>query len=191
MELYAQRGFRGTGLTAIGEKAGVTHAGVLYHYGSSRHLLLAVLDERDKRFGTETADAWSAGPGADPLANLPAVAVWNRENPELAKLYTVLQAENLEEGADAHGYFHARRLRVKALLEFVLQAGVELGEVRDDLDPGEKADEIIAFMEGAQLTSILDDTVDLVGIYRSYTDALMRDLRPGSPPGAPTTTETT
>ena len=35
MALYARRGVKGTGLAAIGQAAGVTHAGVLYHFGSS------------------------------------------------------------------------------------------------------------------------------------------------------------
>src|SRR4051794_29733888 len=50
LELYAETGFRGTGLIAIGERAGVTHATVLYHYGSSHELLMAVLEERERRF---------------------------------------------------------------------------------------------------------------------------------------------
>ena len=39
MELYAKGGFRGTGLTAIGERVGVSHAAVLYHFGTARNLL--------------------------------------------------------------------------------------------------------------------------------------------------------
>ena len=50
VELYAEAGVRGTGLMAIGDRAGVSHATVLYHFGSSMGLLLAVLAERDRCF---------------------------------------------------------------------------------------------------------------------------------------------
>ena len=43
IDLYAENGFRGTGLMAIGERAGVAHATVLYHFKSSQALLMAVL----------------------------------------------------------------------------------------------------------------------------------------------------
>ena len=65
MALYARRGVKGTGLAAIGQAAGVTHAGVLYHFGSSRRLLLAVLDERDRHFSARTAADWEGRGGLD------------------------------------------------------------------------------------------------------------------------------
>jgi AcrR family transcriptional regulator len=61
--LYAKGGFRGTGLAAIGQSAGVTHAGVLYHFGSVQKLLQAVIDERDRRFWRETAPTWEGREG--------------------------------------------------------------------------------------------------------------------------------
>ena len=79
MALYARRGVKGTGLAAIGQAAGVTHAGVLYHFGSSRKLLLAVLDERDRRFWRETAEHWEGRSGLEALRQLPRLAEWNRD----------------------------------------------------------------------------------------------------------------
>src|SRR5215470_9391031 len=74
--LYAKGGLRGTGLTAIGQAAGVTHAGVLYHFGSVENLLQAVIDERDRRFWRETADTWVGRDGLDALRRLPKLAEW-------------------------------------------------------------------------------------------------------------------
>jgi AcrR family transcriptional regulator len=36
VELYAEAGVRGTGLIDIGERAGVSHATIFYHFGSSK-----------------------------------------------------------------------------------------------------------------------------------------------------------
>jgi len=176
MALYARRGVKGTGLAAIGQAAGVTHAGVLYHFGSSRKLLLAVLDERDRRFRRETAEHWRGKSGLDALRQLPRLAEWNRANFELAKLFTILEAENLDDEDEAHDYFLERRRRVRRLVQRAIEDGQRRGEVRRDVDAGVKADEVVSFMDGAQLNAMLDAKVDIVAIFESYTEALVKQL---------------
>jgi AcrR family transcriptional regulator len=176
MALYARHGVKGTGLAAIGHAAGVTHAGVLYHFGSSRELLLAVLDERDRRFWRETAATWKGRSGLEALRQLPRLAEWNRANFELAKLFTILEAENLDPDDEAHGYFLKRRRRVRERVRFAIDEGQRRGEIRIDVDAGTKADEAVAFMDGAQLNAMLDPSVDIGAIFVSYTAALVADL---------------
>jgi len=186
MALYARRGVKGTGLAAIGQAAGVTHAGVLYHFGSSRRLLLAVLDARDRRFWQETAPTWRGRSGLDALRELPRLAEWNRDNWELAKLFTVLQAENLDPDDEAHGYFVERRRRVRGRIQRALEEGQRTGEIRPDVDARTKADEAVAFMDGAQMSAMLDPQVDLVAIFASYADAFVDGIaaaRGGTRPG--------
>jgi AcrR family transcriptional regulator len=176
MALYARRGVKGTGLAAIGQAAGVTHAGVLYHFGSSRRLLLAVLDERDRRFWRETAQHWQGRGGLDALRQMSRLARWNRDNWELAKLYTVLEAENLDQDDEAHGYFLERRRRVRGRIRRAIEEGQRRGEVRADVDATVKADEAVAFMDGAQMHAMLDPKVDLVAIFESYAAALVEQI---------------
>src|SRR5512143_3309717 len=140
MALYARHGVKGTGLAAIGQAAGVTHAGVLYHFGSSRGLLLAVLDERDRRFWRETAADSEGRSGLGALRRMPRLARWNRENWELAKLFTVLEAENLDRDDEAHRYFLERRRRVRGRIERAIEEGQRRGEIRADVDATVKAD---------------------------------------------------
>lgn len=176
MALYARRGVKRTGLTAIGQAAGVTHAGVLYHFGSSRNLLLAVLDERDRRFWRETAATWQGRSGLDALSQMPRLAEWNRDNFELAKLFIMLQSENLDPEDEAHGYFLERRRRVRDRVRRAIEEGQRRGEIRPEIDARTKADEAVAFMDGAQASAMLDPEVDLVAIFESYTDALVRGI---------------
>jgi len=176
MALYARRGVKGTGLAAIGQAAGVTHAAVLYHFGSSHDLLLAVLDERDRRFWRETAAEWEGRSGLAALRQMPRLAEWNRANFALAKLFTVLEAENLDADDEAHGYFLQRRRRVRGRLQRAIEEGQRRGEIRADIDAVVKADEAVAFMDGAQLNAMLDPSVDIVAIFTSYTDALIAQL---------------
>ncbi|MGH2988232.1 MAG: TetR/AcrR family transcriptional regulator, partial [Solirubrobacterales bacterium] len=48
VKLFARNGFRGTGILGLAEEVGITHAGVLHHFGSKERLLLAVVDRRDR-----------------------------------------------------------------------------------------------------------------------------------------------
>ncbi len=180
IELYAQGGARGTGLMAIAEQAGVTHATVLYHFGSSRDLLFAVLGERERRYQAYIGDAFD-GPCLDALQNLPIIAKFRIEHPALAKLFWVLQMENIEAGADAHDYFVGRRRAIHAGLVHLLDAAKEEGDVRDDIDAPAKADEILSFTSGAQVQHTLDPKhVELMHLYENYTAALIGDLRRGT-----------
>ncbi len=176
MELYADSGFRGTGLTAIGERAGVTHAAVLYHYGTAKNLLLAVLDERDRRQEPHFRKVFDRG-GLDALRNLAEIARINERSPGYAKLFTVLEVESFDGDADVREYFVKRSRRLRRYFVRILRAGQEAGEIRKDVDVAVKANEILSFIEGAQLLRFLDPTRSrLVDVYEEYSLALVRDL---------------
>jgi AcrR family transcriptional regulator len=176
VSLFAESGFRGTGLMAIGERAGVTHAAVLYHFGSAEGLLMAVLDERLRRFDEATGPAFSGDP-VEILRALPEIARFNVANPELTKLYMVLKAENIDEGQPAHDYFVAHRRGTRRRIQRTLEEGIEQGQIRPDLDVAAKADEIVAFLGGAESDAFLDpDRLDLVTLYENFTAALLADL---------------
>lgn len=176
LELYARGGFRGTGLAAIGERVGISHAAVLYHFGSAVNLLREVLEERDRRIAEHLAPIFAPG-GLEALRRLPEVARVNLENPGLARLHTVLQAENLEADGEVHDFFLNRRRNVHQSLADMLRRGQKRGEIRRDIDVHQKADEIIAFMEGAQVQQLLDpERTDLVALYETYTEAFIRQI---------------
>jgi len=179
VELYAETGFRGTGLMAIGERAGVHHATVLYHYGTSRDLLLAVLGERDRQFAEFSREAFAGG-GLHALRNFPINARFNLAHPVWAKLFTVLQAENLDDSAEAHDYFVERRRAARGLMLSLLRDAKKRGEIRRDVDDVKTADGMLAFAAGAQVQYSLDpDKVDLVALYEHFTAMLIRDLTRG------------
>ena len=176
MELYAKGGFRGTGLTAIGERVGVSHAAVLYHFGSARALLREVLAERDRRANESLLPLFAEG-GLAALRRLPEVARANVAEPGLAQLFAVLQAENLDGDSDAHDYFLKRRRNLHRLLCALVRAGQARGEFRRDLDVERKADVLIAFMEGAQIQQFLDpEHTDLVALYEDFVEGFAREL---------------
>jgi AcrR family transcriptional regulator len=116
---------------------------------------------------------------------MPRLAEWNRENWELAKLFTVLQSENLDDEDEAHAYFLERRRRVRGRVQRAIEEGQRSGEIRAEVDARTKADEAVAFMDGAQMSAMLDPQVDLVAIFESYTDAFVRALAAGGAKARP------
>src|ERR1700690_452949 len=133
MELYAEKGYRGTGLIAIGEKAGVHHSTILYHFGSSAGLLVAVLNERDRQFLELTRPIWGQG-ALTALRDLPAMARFNVANPQLARLFTVLEAENLDEHGPAHQYFLRRRRMFHDLIVALIQYTIDAEQLTTSID---------------------------------------------------------
>ena len=180
VELYAESGFRGTALKAIGERAGVHHATVLYHYRTSRDLLVAVLKERDRRYLEFTREAFQEG-GLKPLESLSLMARFNLKHPVLAKLFTVLQAENFDEGSELHEYYIERRNAGREMLVEALREAKVRGDVRDDVDDALTADTIMAFAAGVQVFYLMDPThAHPVALYERFTAMLLSDITRGA-----------
>ncbi|MDX2168015.1 MAG: TetR/AcrR family transcriptional regulator [Deltaproteobacteria bacterium] len=180
VELYAESGFRGTALKAIGERAGVHHATVLYHYRTGRDLLVAVLQERDRRYLEFTRAVFQEG-GLKPLENLPLMARFNQENHVWAKLFTVLQAENFDAGSELHDYYLERRNAGREMLTKALREAKQRGEVRGDVDAELTGDTIMAFAAGVQVFYLMDPTrVDPVALYERFTAMLLGDITRGA-----------
>jgi len=154
----------------------VHHATVLYHFRTAKDLLLAVLEERDRQFLDLTREVLREG-GLTALRNLPAAGRFNAEHRLWAKLFTVLQVENLDADAEAHAYFVKRRRDTHALMVRLLSEAKARGQVRADVDEDTTATVLLAFMTGAQTQHFLDpDAVDLVAAYERFTAMLIADL---------------
>ncbi len=175
--VFAERGYRDGSLADVAEKVDLTPAGILYHFGSKEELLLAVIAERDRRAGEVVAD----DRGLKGMAALRAAvrfAHQSEHEPGLALLHTVLQAESFEPDAVTHEYFLARSRFLRDLVTGVLRDAQELGEVRADVDCAAKANEVVAFLEGAAVVWLMEPEISIVDLYRNYFDDLTVALAP-------------
>jgi AcrR family transcriptional regulator len=174
--LFAKSGWRGTGLPAVGEAAGVSHAAVHYHFGTADGLLLEVLAQRDEMDAARFAAAFEAG-GLDGLRALEDVAVATEDNAGLAKLYLVVATESIDPSHFAHEFFVRRNRRLRRALVKMVDAGKTRGEIRSDADAKLVASRVMAFMDGATLQQALDpERVQLRELYAAFLDALVREL---------------
>ncbi|MBA8793511.1 AcrR family transcriptional regulator [Friedmanniella endophytica] len=170
--LIARRGFWTVSVHDIAAACGITDAGLLHHFGTKDALLIAVLERRDRVDDEALAVELGVPPAeleervrALPLAEVcAAVVARNARQPEIVRLYSVLNAESLNDRHPAHDYFLAREARVIAFF----------GSAVSDLhpDPAVRGRQVIAMMDGLQLRWLRDpEHVDLVSAWTALFGA--------------------
>jgi AcrR family transcriptional regulator len=176
IEVYAQRGYRGSALADVAERVGVTPAGILYHFGTKEDLLLAVIAERDRRASEELTDMPIAG-GLESLRGIIRFAEMSERERGLTALHTVLTVESFDPDAPTHAYFHHRSRVLRDWGERTLLAAQKKEEIRADVDCRAKAQQLVAFLEGAAVLWLSDDSLSLVALYQEYLDSLIASIQ--------------
>jgi AcrR family transcriptional regulator len=175
---FGTKGYNKAPLTEIADQVGMTHTGVLHHFGSKNQLLLAVLDYRDRTDVADLPDQHIPG-GIELFRHLVKTAVANADRPGIVQAYAVLSAESVTEGHPARAYFEERYRVLRGELR---QAFVELCKERGitdtaAIDSGAAA--ILAVMDGLQVQWLLaPDEVQLAPMTEfaisAIVDAVLR-----------------
>ena len=168
--LLTRHGWHGITLAQIAREAGVTPAGLLHHFESKEQLLHAALDARD---ADDEAHADRTG---DLLEELQHVVDRFHRAPDLAGLFTVLRAENLDPDALLHQRFLTRQRSAIDTVADGIRRGQRTGRYRPDVDAALKAAEIVAFLTGIETIWLLDRTTQLTEVFKEYTGSLARQL---------------
>lgn len=183
-ELIAERGFWGLSMQDVADQCGLTVPGLLHYVGSKAGLLIAVLEHRDVddakslrarlRVGEhEVPDEWSeGGPAGVDLRQLCAATMRrNAEQPEIVRLFAVLEVESLNPSHPAHEYFAARQERVVS--SFAALAGGMPGRPLPPEQAEQLARRIVAMMDGLQMQWLRSpETIDLVEEWEAAADVL-------------------
>lgn len=151
--IIGARGYHAFVLQELAKRCGLTNGGLLYHFPSKEQLLLAVLEERDRRIAKELTETFGPGLRDAPLGQVLDVLRGMVEavaaQPALARLYAILQAEALDKDHPAHTYFASRE--TTALEGFAALMAPHLP------DPGATARQIHALMDGLTLQWLRND----------------------------------
>ena len=175
LELFAESGYRGTGLGALAEKVGVTTPALLYYFGTKERLLRAVVARR------EEMEAASLSPAATPLDNLRNVAGFITRHPMLTRLFVVLGAENLDHGDPLHDFFVKRYRRSRKASAVAVRDEVACGRFRPEVDEAQLAREIVATLMGLEIQWLMDPKAfDLQEAVAAYVDGLRSRWAPGT-----------
>ena len=173
LRAIASNGYRGSALAAIAADAGLTTAGLLHHFPSKEHLLVAVLAERDRLDGAQFQLAGFQGLAA--LDRLAELVQHNAMVPGLVQAYTVLMGESVGEDHPAREWFRERYPRRRGNIAAALRAGIESGEIRAEVDCDAVAAEIIAMMDGLQVQWVLNpDQVDMAAVFANFMSGVRR-----------------
>ena len=170
--MFAAKGYRGTGVAALGERVGMTATGLLYYFGSKERLLLEVVAERDR------ADVLD--PSELTLDTLRALGRHNMETSLLTRLYAVLGAESFDPDEPLHDYFVERYEIGRSLIRAILEAEQRRENLREGVDIPQVAAEVMAALMGFEIQWLIDpDRVDLGRGVEVYMDRLIRDITVG------------
>ena len=182
IETFGTKGSTNGTLADIAEQVGMTHAGVLHHFGSKHNLLLEVLEFRDRDDVAHLADRHIPG-GPALFAHVVGSAQRNAMRPGIVQVFTVLSAESVTEDHPATAYFQERYANLRteidaAFRQLCAQEGVTEPET---IDKGAAA--ILAVMDGLQLQWLLDPTaVDLAGASEFAIEAIVNGVLHAAPP---------
>lgn len=176
VRLFSRHGFRGTGIIGLAKEVGITHAGVLHHFGTKGQLLLEVVARRDRRQAPLIEHLGELS-GLEALRALELVAQDLIDDPLHARLFTVLIGESLDPEDPLNGYFRARYALLRAFVANAIRTGQAEGEIRQDLDPELIGAEVMGFVAGTQVQWLLDpEATDLPAVYRGYVQRLLADV---------------
>lgn len=180
VEIFGNKGSTNGTLADVAEQVGITHAGVLHHFGSKQKLLLEVLAYRDQADVAELAEKHIPG-GPELFLHLVRTAFANEKRPGIVQAYTVLSAESVTDDHPARDYFEERYTTLRrevtaAFHELCAQEGV-----RDPDTIAAASAAILAVMDGLQLQWLLrPGTVELGETSEFAIQAIVNAvLRPG------------
>lgn len=175
--LFARHGYRGAPLASVADAARLTQPGLLHHFPSKEHLLMAVLEERDRENIRWMSETWYDG-GSAALRTLVSLVAHNTTTPELVQLFTVLVGEGVSESHPAHEYFADRYARLRQGIRRAVQQGQDTGEFRSDVDPAVLASLLLAVMDGLQIQWLLDRDREMPPVFEAFVDILLEQLAP-------------
>lgn len=172
---FARKGYEGARITDIADRVGLSDAGVLYHFGTKRDLFHAVLSAREHPF-VELLETPSATV-REALDRFVDVVASTASDPDMIVFRVVMTAA-------AHQVDHpgsdrvlaAHRMSMRVLVP-IMRAGVDSGELREDIDPRQASIELLALHDGIRSHwSVVPDEIDYASTFRRAMDGFYRQL---------------
>lgn len=129
IRIVGEFGYHGVTVQALADRCGMTNAGLLHHFGTKDGLLLAVLDEIERRggefmgsvlAGLAEQSGWAERDLQTVVAAVSNMARWASDNPEQTRFLATLQVEALQPSHPAHDWFAQRDIETLQFLVFLL-----------------------------------------------------------------------
>ncbi len=153
-EIFGSRGYKAGPLTEIAEQVGMTHAGILHHFGSKQKLLLEVLTYRDEADVAELEGKHIPG-GIELFRHLVKTAFANARRAGIVQAFAVLSGESVTDNHPAREFFEGRyrTLRGEVSDAFRMMCAERGIEAPDTIAHASAS--ILAVMDGLQVQWLL------------------------------------
>lgn len=162
VEVFGAHGYTDATLEEIGERVGLTHAGVLHHFGSKKNLLLDAVRRRDVT-DSVPFDNDNLPLGMDMFTHLLHSTARNSKRPGIVQAFVTLSAEALTEQNPTREHFKGRYQGLRERLGDALELLCSTYGVDDPEGVKSAASGILAIMDGVQYQWLLDPgKVDLL-----------------------------
>jgi len=159
IEVFAEVGFEGASLRAVGEAIGVSHAALRRYFATREELFLEVLREKDRQ-----AIAEARGRDDSRLGLAESLDDYRSTVPGLMALRHSMVARALELGNErSRDFFRTRYASLRAEALSTLLLAREAGVVRADIPLEAAAALLIATLDGLSTQWLLDPGVDIHG----------------------------
>jgi AcrR family transcriptional regulator len=162
-QVFSAKGFWGGTLNEVAVTAGLTRAGLLHYYPSKEHVLIALLEDRDRwvreaapdRAATVTMIEYLDAEVADVLPAL-------LEERQLMQLAHMMTAEAAGEQHPAHDWVAARYEAIRERLAECVRNSITEGDAPPGIDPDSTAAAMLGTLEGLENQWLVDpDAVDV------------------------------
>lgn len=153
MAIFGTKGYNNGSLLEIGEQAGMSHAGVVHHFGSKDQLLIAMLEYRDSS-DLDNLDGKHIPEGSALFGHLVETTRVNLERPGVVQAYTVLSADSVTDGHPAQEFFRDRFVGLRKMLIAALRDVT--ADTIEETRLSQAASTIIGAMDGLQVQWLLD-----------------------------------
>ena len=176
VEIFGSKGYANGTLVDIADQVGMTHAGILHHFGSKDQLLLEVLRYRDE---TDVADLEEQHiPDGMPLfRHLVRTAILNAQRAGIVQTFVVLSAESVTDDHPARAFFEARYRQLRGEIAHAFQVVCEERGVSAPATIADASASILALMDGLQVQWLLEPkSVDLAGATEFGIEAIVSSV---------------
>jgi AcrR family transcriptional regulator len=168
--VVTEKGHRALTTLAVAQRAGISEAGLLYHYPSKDALLVAALERFDESQLSELE------PG-EALATAPERAALGVRRTNIVHLYTALLAEASDPAHPANAYFKKRWHVGREIQGSDIVLLEERGEVQPAVAPERAALWILAAWDGLQNHGLVDPCFDIDEELRLLIDVVLRRVK--------------
>ncbi len=160
-DIFGSKGFTGGTLQEIADQVGMTHAGILHHFGSKDRLLLEVLRHRDQADVAHFEEQHMPD-GLALFRHLVQTAFLNAHRAGIVQAYAVLSAESVTDDHPGREFFETRyrTLRAEVAQAFKVMCAEHGVTERDTIELASAS--VLAVMDGLQVQWLLDpEALDL------------------------------